>query len=165
MDKETPLACSEHGSAPYGAPGFSFRRSRREPLVKHQINQHTGQRYVKPDWHCPAAEAAMSIPATLENRDERNDYQRQGNERKQHVRNQNRKIDRRDPAGVTGGFFAHVRVINDVSNEKQGRADDGGDHARDMSLPDIAPDPEPAGGNENCAQGIERSIDCGKIGD
>ncbi len=49
-------------------------------MIEHEINEHTGHRNIKPDRHRPAAEAAMLVPAALKNRDEGNDYQRQGDE-------------------------------------------------------------------------------------
>src|SRR5690349_9199706 len=54
-------------------------------------------------------------------------------------------------------------MINYVADEKSGRRDEGNDHARDMALPDVAPDPEPTYRNENGADGIEGRIDCGQV--
>ena len=105
----------------------------------------------------------MSNPPALKNRNERDDDQRQSDEREQNVRDQNREVNPRDQAMIAGGLFARVQVINDVTDEKTGRCDQGHDHARDVTLPDIAPDPEPAHRNKNGADRVKRCIDRWKI--
>ena len=87
----------------------------------------------------------MSVPTALKNRDQRGDDQWQGDKGEQDMRNQDWKINPGDHAGVARGKFAEFRVINDVADEKPGRGDERDDHAGNMALPDIAPDPEPAG--------------------
>ena len=131
----------------------------REPMVKHEINEHAGDRNIEPDRHRPTPEPAMSIPAALENRNERHDHQRQGDEGEQNVGDENREINPGDQTGVTGRFFAGMQVIDDVTDQKTARCDQSDDHARHVSLPDIAPDPEPPRRNENGAERVERRID------
>ena len=87
-------------------------------MVEKKINDHAGDGDVKPDWHRPAAEPAMSIPASLKDWDERHDHERERDKSEQNMRSQNRKIDCGYPAGVAGRFFARVKVINNVADEK-----------------------------------------------
>ena len=134
-------------------------------MIKRHVNENSSDRDVKPDRHGPAPNAAMSIPPALENRNERDDDQRQSDEREQNVRDQNRKINPRDQAMIAGGLFAGMRVIDDVTDKKTARRNQRDDHARHVTLPDIAPDPEPSHRNENCADGIQRGVDGGKIRD
>ena len=101
----------------------------------------------------------MSIPPALKNRNERDDDERQRHEREQNVRDQNRKINPRDQAMIAGGLFAGMRVIDNVTDKKTGRCNQGDDHARHVTLPDVAPDPKPARRNEDGADGVERRID------
>ena len=97
----------------------------------------------------------MSIPPALKNRDERDDHQREGDERKQDVRDQDREINPGDEAGVARGFFAGVKVISDVADEETGGGDERDNHARDVPLPDVAPDPEPARRDKNGADRVQ----------
>src|SRR5438477_9219971 len=113
-------------------------------MVENQINQDASDGDVEPDWHRPAADASMPIPAALKNRHQRYDHERQGDECEQDVSDEKWEIDPRDPTGVAGGFFASMEVINNVANEKTGRGDERDDHAGHVPLPDVAPDPEPA---------------------
>ena len=96
----------------------------------------------------------MSIPAALKNRNEGDDDQGKGDESEQDMGDKNWKIDPRDQTGVPGRFFTGIYVINNVANEKPGRCDQRDDHARDMSLPDVATNPEPACRNENGADRV-----------
>ena len=77
--------------------------------------------------------------------------------------NQKREINPRDQAGVAGRFFTDVNVIDNVTDKEKARCDQGDDHARDVALPDVAPDPKPARRNENGADRVEGRIDRGKI--
>src|SRR5258708_37069075 len=51
---------------------------RREPVVEDEINEHAGDRNIKPDRHRPAPKPAMSIPPAPEHRHQRHDHTRQG---------------------------------------------------------------------------------------
>ena len=101
----------------------------------------------------------MSIPAALEDWNKCEDYERQCDKRQQHVSDENWKINPGEEPSVAGRLFANVHVINDVACQKTGRRDERGNHARDVSLPDVTPDPEPTRGNENRADGIERCVE------
>src|SRR5438445_3213775 len=114
-----------------------------EPMVEDEISENTGNRDIQPGRHRPAAETSMSIPAALENRDECNDDQRQCDKREQDVSDENWEINPGDQAAITRGFFADVQMINDIADEKAGGRNQGNDHARHVSLPDVATDPEP----------------------
>jgi len=107
-------------------------------MVEDEVNKDTCDRDIEPDRHRPAAKPPMSIPAALKSRDERRDHQRQGHEREQHVRNEKRKINPRDQAGVAGRFFTDVHVIDNVTDQETARCDQSDDHARHVALPDVA---------------------------
>ena len=102
----------------------------------------------------------MFVPATLEDRHQGENDERKSDEGEQNMAGQHWKIDCRQPAAKTGGFFADVDVISDVASEKKGGRNDRRDHADDVALPKIPPDKIPAGRNENGADKIERGIDC-----
>ena len=123
-------------------------------MVEDEINENAGNRDVKPDRHRPTAETSMSIPAALKNWDEGDDDQRQCDKRKQHVSDQNWKINPGDQAAITRRFFADVQMINDIADEKAGGCNQGDDHARHVALPDVATDPEPTCRNKNSADRI-----------
>jgi hypothetical protein len=107
----------------------------------------------------------MFVPAALEYRYERENDKREGDESEENMTGQDWKINRCQPAVKARGLFSGVDVISDIANEKQGGGNDCRDHADDMTLPIVAPDKIPAGGNKNSADQIEGGIDSGEIGD
>ena len=138
--------------------------SRRKPVIQHQINKNPRHRNIEPDRHRPASQSAVSIPSALKHRNKSQNHQWQRDKREQNVRCKNWKIYRGNPAGITRRLFANLRVINHISDQKCGRGDDCRYHARYVSLPDLAPDVEPAGRYEDRAQQVESGINCRKIG-
>src|SRR4029077_13792872 len=98
----------------------------------------------------------MSVPPPSKRRDEGENDERQCHKREQNVRSEHGKVNRSQPAMIAGRFFTDMEVIDDVAGEKEGRRNDRGDHARDMSLPNIAANPEPPRRNENRADKIKR---------
>src|SRR5437588_12542679 len=74
-------------------PCLYLRQRRRwKPFVEHQVNEHAGDRNVKPDRHRPARDPSVPVPAPPEHRHERDDHERQRDEREQDVRDQHREI-------------------------------------------------------------------------
>src|SRR5438105_14035665 len=100
----------------------------------------------------------MFVPATLEDRDQGENDERESDKGEQNMAGQHWKIDRSQPAAKAGGFFADVDVISDVADEKKGGGNDRGDHTDDVALPEIAPDEIPAGRDENGTDQIERGV-------
>src|SRR5213076_2783112 len=80
----------------------------------------------------------MFVPATLEDRHQGENDEREGDKGEQNMAGQHWKIDRRQPAAKAGVFFANVDVISDVADEKKGGGNDRRDHADDVALPKIA---------------------------
>jgi len=80
------------------------------------------------------------------------------------VRGKDRKVDPREPAGVSGRFLADARMISDVANQKTNRRGDGYDHAHRVTAPSAAPDEIPTRGNKNSAHEIERGIEGRQVG-
>ena len=80
------------------------------------------------------------------------------------MRGKDRKVDPRDPAGVSGRFLANVRMINDVTNQKTDRRGEGYDHAYHVTAPSAAPDEIPPTGNKNGAHEIKRGIEGRQVG-
>src|SRR5690349_5923591 len=100
----------------------------------------------------------MDIPAPAENLNEGDNYQRHGHKSEQNVRSQDWEVNGSKPAFVTRGFFADVRMINDVANEKQYRCNHRSNHASHMASPRPAADQIPARRNKHSAHEIERRI-------
>ena len=80
------------------------------------------------------------------------------------MRGQDWKVNRGDPAGVSGRFLADARMISDVTNQKTDRRQEGYDHAHHVTAPRAAPDEEPTGGNKNGAHEIKRGIEGRQVG-
>ena len=129
-------------------------------MIKHQINEHAGDRDVKPDRHRPFCDPPMFVPAALEDRNEGENDERKRDKGEQNVARQHWKINCCQPTAKAERFFADVDVIGDIANEKKGGGNDRRDHANDVALPKIPPDKIPAGRNENSTDKIERGIDC-----
>ena len=75
------------------------------------------------------------------------------------MRGQDRKVDARDPAGISGRFLANLRMISDVPNEKTDRRGKSYDHAHHVTAPSAATDEIPTAGYKNRAYEIERGIE------
>ena len=80
------------------------------------------------------------------------------------MRSQDRKVNGRKPAGVSGRFLANARMISDVANQKTDRGDQGYDHADHVTAPPTAPDEVPTSGNKNRAHEIKRGIESRQVG-
>ena len=105
----------------------------------------------------------MLVPSATKNRNKGQNDQRQRHKRKQNVRGQDRKINRRDPAGVSGRFLANARMISDVANQKTDRRGERYDNAHHVTAPRAAPDEVPTRGNKNGAHEIKRGIEGGQV--
>src|SRR5438105_15938776 len=68
------------------------KTGRRKPLIKHQINEHAGDRDVKPDRHRPFCDPPMFVPAALEDRNEGENDERKRDKGEQNVARQHWKI-------------------------------------------------------------------------
>ena len=106
----------------------------------------------------------MPIPSATKNGNERQNYQRQRHKRQQNVRGEDRKVKPRDPAGISGRFLAHARMISDVANQKTDRREKGCDHAEHVTAPGVTPDEVPTGRNENGAHEVKRGIQRRQVG-
>ena len=80
------------------------------------------------------------------------------------MRGQDRKVNTRDPAGISGRFLANARMISDVADQKTDRREQSRDHAYHVTAPRPAPDEVPTRGNKNGAHEIKRGIEGGQVG-
>ena len=133
-------------------------RRRREPVVEHQINENSGDGHVEPDWDRPTRDPLVPVPSATKNRNKRQNDQRQRHKRQQNVRGQDRKVNTREPAGISRRFLANARMISDVANQKKDRRYEGYDHAHHVTAPGAAPDEVPTTGNKNGAHEIKRGV-------
>ena len=136
----------------------------RKPLVQHQVNEDSGNRHVQPDGDRPTRDSLVPVPSATKNRNKRQNDQRQRRKRQQNVRGEDRKVNRRDPAGVSGRFLANARMISDVADQKKNRREEGCDHTRHVTAPRAAPDEVPTCGNKNRAHEIKRGIEGWQVG-
>ena len=90
-------------------------------MIEHQINQNASDRDVKPDRHGPAPDPSMAVPAPSKCRDQGKHNQGQGDEREQDMGGEHGKINGSDPPMVTGGFFANMEMISDITNQEKSR--------------------------------------------
>ncbi len=80
------------------------------------------------------------------------------------MRSEHGKVNRSEPAGVSGRFLADAGMISDVANQKAERGDQGRDHAYHVTAPRAAPDEVPAHRNEDGTHQIERGVKSRQIG-
>ena len=106
----------------------------------------------------------MPVPSVTENRNKRQNDQRQRHKRQQNVRGEDRKVNPRDLAGVSGRFLANARMISDVANQKTDRRQKRRDHAHHVTAPGVTPDEVPTGRNENGAHEVKRGVERGQVG-
>jgi len=139
-------------------------RRRREPFVERQVNENSSNRHVQPDWDRPTRDPLVPVPSATKNRNKRQNDQRQRHKGQQNVRGKDRKVNARDPAGVSRRFLANARMISDVANQKTDRREEGYNHAHHVTAPSAAPDEVPTCGNKNGAHEIKRGIEGGQVG-
>ena len=106
----------------------------------------------------------MPVPSATENRNKRHNDQRQRHKGQQNVGGKDRKVNRRNPPGVSRRFFANPRMISDVANQKTDRREESCDHAHHVTAPGATPDEVPTRGNKNGAHEIKRGIEGGQVG-
>jgi len=108
----------------------------------------------------------MAVPSAAEHWNEGQNHQGQRHKGEQDVRNQHCKIERTDHSlrSEMGRFFADVRVIDEVPDEKKCGCNHSRDHACHVTPPRAAPDQVPACRDENGADEIERCVDRWQIG-
>ena len=80
------------------------------------------------------------------------------------MRGKDRKVNSRDPAGISGRFLTNARMISDVANQKTDGREEGYNHARHVTAPRAATDEVPTRGNKNGAHEIKRGIEGGQVG-
>ena len=136
----------------------------REPLVEHQIHEHACDRDIKPDRDRPARDPRVPVPSATKDRNEGQNDQRQSHKGKENVRSEHGKVNRSEPAGVSGRVLADAGVVSDGANQKAERGDQGRDHAHHMAAPRAAPDEVPARRNEDGTHQIERGVKSRQIG-
>ena len=144
-------------------PRFSKQHSlrqrkigRRKPFIEHQINEHTGDRDIEPNRHCPFGDAPMPIPTAAEHRNKGEDDERESYKCEENVADQHCEVDSGDCAAgaEVGRAFAGVIMVDEITGEKCARRNDRNNHAGDMALPKIAPNKIPAGADEDGADKI-----------
>jgi len=133
-------------------------------LVKHQINENSRDGHVEPDWNSPARDPFVPVPSAPKNRNKRQNDQRQRHKCQQNVRSQDRKVNPREPAGISGRFLTNARMISDVANQEKDGGREGYNHANHVTPPGAAPDEVPAHGDKNGAHEIKRGIEGGQVG-
>ena len=106
----------------------------------------------------------MPVPSATKNRNKRQNDQRQRHEGQENVRGQDRKVNAREPTGVSGRFLANARMISDVADQKKDRRNEGYDHARHVTAPGATPDEVPTRGNKNGAHEVKRGIERRQVG-
>jgi len=135
-----------------------------EPLVEHQINENSSERYVQPDWDRPTRDPLVPVPPVTKDRNKRQDDQRQRHKRQQNMRGQNRKVNSCEPARVSGRFLADARMISDVANQEKHGGRESYDHAHHVTAPCTAPDEVPTQRDKNGAHEIKRGIKGWQVG-
>ena len=106
----------------------------------------------------------MPVPPATKNRNKRQNNQGQRHKCQQNVRGQERKVNPREPASVTGRFLANAGMISDVANQKTDRRDQGDDHAHHVTAPRSVSDEVPTDGNKDGAHEIKRGIEGRQVG-
>src|SRR5437868_12859173 len=113
-----------------GLPQFSKQHSlrqrkigRRKPFIEHQINEHTGDRDIEPNRHCPFGDAPMPIPTAAEHRNKGEDDERESYKCEENVADQHCEVDSGDCAAgaEVGRAFAGVIMVDEITGEKCAR--------------------------------------------
>ena len=68
------------------------------------------------------------------------------------------EVNGRDQPSVSGRFFTHLRMIDDIANQEADRRDQGYDHAHHVCPPCAAPDEVPTHRDEDGAHQVKRGV-------
>jgi len=90
-------------------------------MIKHQINDHAGNRDIQPHWQCPARKRTMTQKIATQRAAQSNDDERHDHHGQNRVRGQDREIDGPRNSLPAKPRSAMMLVINDVGNQKKDR--------------------------------------------
>lgn len=130
-----------------------------EELVEHQVDNHAGNRDIHPDGISPAGEAAMAVEFVLKRQRECNQNHGHDDRCEHRMRDQDGKVDRTRPAVPSEAHGSHMKVIVEITGEKDGRRDERRDHCRAVldhsaTFDEVVSDHQQNGG---CA--VERGVE------
>jgi len=134
-------------------------------LVDHEVDDDAGDGDVEPEGEGPAGDEAVLIEPFEPSAAERDDDERNNGDRQQGVRDQNREVDRADPAlSLEEDHLVNAQVIDHVRHEEHAGGDNGGDHEDFVDVALAETDGGVPCREENGTGAVERGVE-GGVGD
>ncbi len=138
---------------------------RREPLVDHEVDDHAGDGDEEPRGKGESREALVFREVALRGGDDDEDDEGKVHHREEDVGDENREVNLpRDGILLRELGVARSVVIDEVTGEKEGRADQRRDHRRLVRLAFARLDQEEPGEKQHRAEAVEGGVDRGKDG-
>ncbi len=109
-------------------------------MVKHKIDDHSGDRHVQPERQRDARDAPVTREVLPERAIEGKDHERHDHDRENRVADQNGEVDRASQTRSRKTRGAMVVVIRQVRSEKKARHDESADLTSAMSSNVTRPD-------------------------
>lgn len=104
-------------------------------MVKHPVDEDACEGDVEPDWEGEAGDFDVPLELTFEGTNKRNESKGGHGYSQDRMRNENRKINRPNPALPRKGGGAVEKVINKIRDQEQSRGSERGTHAEGVSGP------------------------------
>src|SRR5215204_3342329 len=140
-------------------------RSGRIDLVKHKINDHTGDRHVEPQGKSDPRNAAVSCKILPQGAIKCDGNEWHNHDRKDRVRQEDSEIDRADDAHALKACGAVVVVIDEIRSEKKYRNNQRRDLTRAMRDDVSCSDKRVSRYQQDSACRIKTSIEMWQVGD
>jgi len=107
-------------------------------MVEHEVDNHAGEGYVKPDPECGNRDSAMVDPVATIGSEKRQVDHGKHDHRQQQVREEDGQVEISQPVGglgVVGGVDAVEVMIDEIAREESRGDGGGGDHSDAVCAP------------------------------
>ena len=134
-------------------------------MVEHPVDHYASDGHIEPDGQRPAGYPFVKVEASAPGAVERDEDKRNNHGCQDGMRPQQGKIKGSDCSMALKVNYAAEVVTSQVEDQEGGRCNESRYHARLMGLNLLSSDEDVPHGQQNCAESVEASFNCRKIGD
>src|SRR5437667_10670590 len=134
-------------------------------LVQENVDEHSGDRHVEPDWKRPTRDAHVLWKSAFQSSRGRNERERKHAGRQRHVRDEDREIDGSHYSLPREAYRSDLGVIDDVADEEERGGRERRKHARTMLGDAPRADQGVSRGEKYRRERVEARVDGGEVVD
>lgn len=134
-------------------------------MVEHEVDEHTRRRDIEPERKCPTSNSFVALKVTAQSPVKSHQSHRHYHRRQNGVREQDGKVNRANPTCPGELGSANLRVINQVTEQKQSGSDHRTKHARFVGFDVAFSDKSIAEKQKASACGVQYGINRWQISD